>query len=267
MSRAYYEARTSDGTSETFRATPHTAGPWDDRYQHGGPPAALLGRACERLASSTGSPLTVSRFTMELLGPVPVGEVLVRASVIRPGRSVDLCRAELVDLSRERAVALAHVWRSPSDRTGPASEPRPPAFAGPEHGTRRELPPSWHTGYLDAVEWSWLHGAVADPGPAQVWMRPRVPLLDGEPLTWLQRLLVCVDSASGVGSALDPGAWGFLNTDLTVHLLRALEGDWVGLEARTDLGGGSAAVAHAEVFDQHGLVGRSAQSLFVSARS
>ena len=37
-----------------------------------------------------------------------------------------------------------------------------------------------------------------------VWMRPKVALVRGEEMTGLQRLMTCVDSASGVSAALDP---------------------------------------------------------------
>src|SRR5688500_11471215 len=33
---------------DRWSSTPHTTGPWDPRFQHGGPPSALLGRAVER---------------------------------------------------------------------------------------------------------------------------------------------------------------------------------------------------------------------------
>jgi hypothetical protein len=71
---------------ETVESLPATAGPWSPDAQHGGPPAALLGRSVERLAASTVGAATIGRFTMELLGPVPVGPLAVSARVLRPGR-------------------------------------------------------------------------------------------------------------------------------------------------------------------------------------
>ncbi len=59
----------------------------------------------------------------------------------------------------------------------------------------------------------------------------------------VQRLMACVDSASGVSAALDPAQWAFLNTELTVHVLRPPVGEWVCLDAETTLGGGSVGVA------------------------
>jgi len=57
-----------------------------------------------------------------------------------------------------------------------------------------------------------------------------------------------------------------LNTDLTVHLIRPLRGEWVGMAARTHLGGGSAGMASAELYDEAGRVGQSAQSLLIAER-
>jgi hypothetical protein len=111
-----------------------------------------------------------------------------------------------------------------------------------------------------------VEGAVTQPGPAVVWMRPLVPLLPGEELSALQRLLSCVDSASGASAALDPAEWNFLNTELTVHVVRPPEGEWVCLKAHTTLGGGAVGVAAAEVYDGRGLVARSAQALLVTRR-
>ena len=97
-------------------------------------------------------------------------------------------------------------------------------------------------------------------------MRPRVDLVEGEPMSPVQRLMTCVDSASGVSAALDPDVWGFLNTELTVHVLRPPVGDWVCLDAETTLGGGSVGVAASRVYDERGLVARSAQALLVAER-
>jgi hypothetical protein len=97
-------------------------------------------------------------------------------------------------------------------------------------------------------------------------MRPLVPLLPGEEMTPLQRLLTCVDSASGASAALDPAEWNFMNTELTVHLIRLPVSEWVCLHARTTLGPGSVGLASSEVYDERGLVARSAQALLVTPR-
>jgi acyl-coenzyme A thioesterase PaaI-like protein len=200
---------------------------------------------------------------MDLLGPVPVGDLTVTTSVLRPGRTVSLRQAELAD-ETGRVAARAQAWAFP-EGVGPGG-PGVPLGHGPDDGHHEDPPASWSRGYLDSVEWRWISGAVTRPGPAVVWMRPLVRLLPGEDLSPLQRLLGCVDSASGASAALDPAEWNFMNTELTVHLVRPPAGEWVCLSATTTLGSGSVGLAAAEVYDEQGLVARSAQALLVTRR-
>ena len=185
---------------ETFEPLPSAAGPWSPHAQHGGPPAALLGRSLERHAASTVGAATIGRFTMELLGPVPLSPLAVRASTLRAGRSVQLLGAEMYDVARDRVVATARAWFFPAGADGPAQPAAPPH--GPADGELHERPTGWHGGYLDAVEWRWIKGSVTEPGPGVVWMRPP-DLVEGEEISPVQRLLACVDSASGVSASLD----------------------------------------------------------------
>jgi hypothetical protein len=253
----------SEGGPEGVLPTSWTAGPWTAAAQHGGPPSALLGRAVERLAAATGGGV-VGRISVDLLGPVAVGPLSVTASVLRPGRSVRLLEATLHDVASDRSVAVARAWVLPARDDGPG-EVGPPPPHGPEDGVRRPRPPSWSGGYLDAVDWRWVRGGLDEPGTGEVWMRsPR--LVAGEETSPLQRVLACVDSASGVSAALDIADWAFLNTELTVHVLRPAVGEWVCLDAATTLGPGSVAVATSTVHDAHGLVARSAQTLLVVRR-
>ena len=57
-----------------------------------------------------------------------------------------------------------------------------------------------------------------------------------------------------------------MNTELTVHVLRPPVGSWVCLRAETSLSTGSVGLAAAEVYDERGLVARSAQTLLVVRR-
>ncbi len=246
----------------TVLATQHTAGPWSPTAQHGGPPMALLVRAIQRLADDARM---ISRVTFDLLGPVPVSRLEVSAAVVRPGRAVELVEATLVEVASGRRVARAAAWLVP--RTdGPEGEaaPMPP---GPARGQAAGWPQGWHRGYLDAIEWRWIEGRVGEPGPVMVWMRPRVTLLPGEPLSPLGGLTVFADSASGASSVLDIADWQFMNTELTAHLVREPGGEWIGLRAQTVLGGTAAGVAMADLLDERGFVARSAQSLLVRPSS
>jgi hypothetical protein len=253
----------SDHGREVFSTHPSAASPWGPTSQHGSPPAALLARSVARL--DTGSPRVLGRITVELLGPVPVGELSVAAHVFRPGRNVELCEATMYDEERGRAVARAAAWRFPAGIEGPGPQPEPPPHR-PADGEEQDTPAYWSPGYVEAMEWRWVKGAVAAPGPAVVWMRPRVALVEGEETTPLQALMTCVDSASGASSELDPARWGFQNPELTVHLLRPPVGTWFCLDAETTLGSGSVGLATCAVYDEQGLVARSAQALLTLPR-
>lgn len=240
-------------------ATPATAGPWSPKAQHGGPPSGLLTRAIEALLEPGQ---VLARISVDLLGPVPVGRLRVTTAVERPGRTVALLSATLHDVEAGRPCAVARAWVLPDADDGPGKEV--PLPHGPEDGSPGDLPPTWSRGYVDHVEWRWITGGVLSPGAATVWMRPSVPLLPGEPLTGTALLMTCVDSASGVSAALDPAEWSFMNTEITVHLLRAPVGDWVCVDAETTLGAAAAGIATATVHDQQGLVARTTQSLLVA---
>ncbi|GAB3067690.1 thioesterase family protein [Pedococcus soli] len=256
---SFYSLDDSGPGSSTVTSSRHTAGPWSPDAQHGGPPMALMAREAGRLA---GEDRVVSRVTCDLLGPVPVGRLRASAEVVRPGRSVELVEVRLTDLAGDRDVARAALWLVPRSEDGPRVG-LPATPPGPAAGHEHPVPPGWHRGYLDAVEWRWVEGALGEAGPATVWMRPRMGLLPGEELSALQRMLVCVDSGSGVSAALDITRWQFMNTELTAHVVREASGPWIGMRAATTIAGGAAGLARAEVFDEHGFVGQSTQSLLV----
>ena len=254
----YRRSDASGEGRETFESLPATAGPWTPDAQHGGPPAALLARAVEQVAEGV-----VGRFTMELHGPVPVAPLATTATVLRPGRSVRLVAAELYDVARGRVVASAQAWLFPESDRGP-EQPKPLEH-GPRDGAHHERPTAWHGGYLDAVEWRWISGSVEAPGPGVVWMRPPA-LVEGETMSPAQRVLACADSASGVSAALDVREWAFLNTELTVHLLRPPVGEWLCVDAETTLSSGTVGIATSAISDELGLVARSSQALLVAPR-
>jgi hypothetical protein len=116
------------------------------------------------------------------------------------------------------------------------------------------------------MEYRFVHGGFAEPGPAIAWMRMRVPLVDGEAPTPLERVLAAADSGNGVSSTLDWDRFLFINVDLSVHLHREPAGEWVCLDAitipeRTGIG-----IADTALYDERGPVGRADQTLLVDRR-
>ncbi|HEY0814728.1 MAG TPA: thioesterase family protein [Pseudonocardia sp.] len=248
---------------ERFYATSATTGPWFADAQHAGPPSALLARALERCAPQADT--QIGRITVDILGPVPAGEVAVRAAVERPGRSIALLAAELT--AGGRAVMRARAWRLATGDTATVATGVSPALPPPAAARlRAERPPGWLPGFIDALEWRWLHGWLGDPGPGAVWARQLVPLVEGEEPTPLQRMLLVADSGNGAAAPLDVREWVFVNTELTVHLHRPPTGTWMGVDAQTTVGPSGVGTVAGLLFDEQGHVGRSAQCLTVRHR-
>jgi Acyl-CoA thioesterase C-terminal domain/Acyl-CoA thioesterase N-terminal domain len=245
------------------RLTPSelTRGPWDPDAQHAGPPAALLARALERCAPSEGA--RIGRVTVEILAPVPIRPLTVSARVVRPGRSVELLEASLEGPDGE--VMRAGAWRlAAADITADWEREEPPP--GREEAEALEFFPTgervgWHT----AMDIVFARGSFLEPGPATVWMRPRVPLVEGEPISPLQRVMLAADGGNGVSAPLDWSRFIFINTDLTVHLLHPPRGEWVCLDSVTHVDG--VGMTDTALWDEEGRVGRAVQTLLVRARS
>lgn len=65
---------------------------------------------------------------------------------------------------------------------------------------------------------------------------------------------------------LDYERFLFVNSDLTINLLRRPVGEWICLEARTALGSGGGGLAESALYDARGFIGRATQSLAVRKR-
>ena len=244
-----------------FVATALTIGPWSAQAQHGGPPAALLARAVQRTGGIEGGQTV--RLAFDILGPVPVGRVRVTSRVVRPGRRVELVEATLD--AGDRPLMRVTAWRTRSADSGGA--PAEPAPHRPEDGTAGDL--SFfrqEIAYHRALDWRVVHGDFTRPGPAAAWTRPLCALVEGEPMTPLEHLLVMTDASSGLSSELDWATTSFANVDLVVALRRPPRGEWLATDAVTHLGGTGTAQCFAALYDADGLVGRSSQSLLVEPR-
>jgi hypothetical protein len=249
---AFYE-RVAEGR---FVATQSTRGPWDVRSQHAGPPAALLGRAIESVAPDG---TRVARVTFDIARPVPVGTLDVTASVLRSGRSVTVVSAAIEPYMRCTAVLI----RTGADVAPAVMAPPVVRLSGAVHEEFFSVP---YNGYHTAMEVRFSEGSFVAPGPATAWMRMRMPLVDAESPTPLQRVLIAADSGNGISNVLDFGRYLFVNVDLSVHLLRYPAGEWVCLQSVTSVDAGGIGLADTGLHDEFGQIGRSTQSLFVAPR-
>jgi hypothetical protein len=258
---AFYER---DG--DRYRATELTRGPWDPGSQHAGPPSALIGRQIELLDEAAD--FQVGRLTFEILRPVPIGPLGVEARIVRPGRRVQMVEASLHGEDGEELIR-ARGWRI---RTAALDLPAaltelgdPPP--GPEQGSVPEFfRTGQHVGYHTAMEWRSLEGGFLEPGPAKIWMRQRGALVEGDEPSPLQRTLVIADVGNGISAVLDPREYLFINVDLTVHLERMPEGEWICVDAVTRPRPNGVGSAESELSDGRGRIGRAVQTLLFAER-
>jgi hypothetical protein len=245
-----------------WQATVHTTGPWDAGAQHGGPPSALLGRAMQEFQPRPD--MMIARFTCEILRPIPVGEISVAARLARPGRSVELLEATVSAGGRE--VARATAWRVLKTAADPVPSRLPAPEGPPDQYPSMPRPRNWVDGYLSAIEWRAVSGGLTKPGPGTVWTRMRYPLVPDEKPSPLERVLIIADSGNGVSWELDITRWHFINPELTVHLHREAEGEWICLDAQTAISPGGVGLATSVLSDLSGPVGVGAQSLLIAPR-
>jgi hypothetical protein len=258
---------------DAYVATEATRGPWDPDAQHAGPPSALIAREIERLgggriAEGEGAPAQVGRITYEIVRSVPIGRLHVQAEVVRPGRRVEMVQATLTDDGGE-VLVRAQGWRLRTESVGfekPAGFPEPPPGLDlAEPGQFFDT--GYDVGYHTAMEYRFTKGAFIEQGPATVWMRMGLPLIPGEQPTPLQGVLAAADSGNGVSAALDWSKYLFINVDLSVHLHRMPEGEWICLDAVTLPEPNGVGMADSRLFDERGAVGRAVQTLLIAERS
>lgn len=245
-----------------FEPTDFTIGPWSRDAQHGGPPAALLGRS---LALSAGTGQQLARVVFDILRPVPLQPLTVTTNVIRPGKKVSLIEASLH--CDDQLVMRASAWAmrtAEMDLPGPSPDVEQ---ASPDNYERMD--PSLiteHTSYLHGTEWRFVSGSFFEPGPAVAWIRTLVPLVAGEEDSPLTKVLAVADSASGVSGALEFHKWVYINTDLSVYLHRMPRGPWIKIDAITTPEATGTALASGRLYDEQGPVGTSSQALFIEPR-
>jgi Thioesterase-like superfamily len=247
-----------------FAATELTRGPWDPDAQHAGPPGALLAREIERCEPRENQ--QVARITLEIMRPVPLARLGVQARVVRSGRSVELLEAELIDADGNELIR-ARAWRIRTQMLDlPEGLPRYPPPPGPEQGEEGEFPVTGSVGYWTAMDYRFVSASFKEAGPALGWLRMRVALVAGEEPSPLVRVMAAADSGNGVSAILDWNEWLFINTDLSVHLHRMPEGEWVCLDAVTIPQPNGVGMADTKLSDERGPIGRAVQSLLIGRR-
>lgn len=249
---------------ERFELTDEARGPWQGDAAHGGAPAALLARTAEWHA---GDDLRLAALSATFYGPVMLGDVTIESEVVKPGRRQRVVALRLSDRGRVlmdgRAILL---------RRGTVDLP-----PGADCGARMERPGVgrsvdrrlWADGDGPAFHRTANTVLATEGGPDRVgltgtaWFRLEAPLLEGEDPTPVQRAVAAADFGNGLAHPVAFGEYLFANCDLNVSLWREPAGEWIGLEARTEIDRAGAGLTTTDVYDATGRVGAASQTLYV----
>lgn len=246
---------------ELYLPTPLTVGPWAPDAQHGGPPAALLAGAMEKTPAEVE--MLLVRVSIDLLRPVPLRPLKVSTELVRPGKRVQLVSASMTDDGQEVARAVGLKIRK-ADLELPFEQPHDEPIPTPAEGRFANFFVNAGAFATEAMEITMIEGDFSEPGPGKAWLRLRVPLVEGEETTGVERVAAAADFGNGISNlGGSDRSWAFINPDLAVLLARPPEGEWVYMDSRTQIGATGTGVATSVLADEAGRLGIAAQSLFI----
>jgi hypothetical protein len=269
MSQKYPGVYELDDTTGTYQSTPLANAGWYEEGQHGGALAALVAGHVEDHVPVLAD-MQVSRLTMELFRVVPLVPLRIETEIVREGKRIQHTRASVFD-HEGTLLSIVNVQRLrvvdlpvPED-----SAPPPSNLPGPEEITR-VVGEGWGIGvpgktmfHRHAMEIREVEGGFGEAGPGTVWMRLTTPIIAGREISPLQRVVATADFGNGISRSLDMAFWVFMNPDLTVHVARYPEGDWIALSAVSTYGNHGRGLATGALWDTSGWLGRSTQSLYL----
>jgi hypothetical protein len=200
--------------------------------------------------------------------PVPLVPLELQVRTIRPGKKVQWLEASLSD-ERGREVAHATALRirvDDVDTTGSVHpEVEPPPGPDAEIGMELFALQERAVGYWSANEVRLVRGSWVEPGPAVAWFRLRCPVIAGEPVSPFMRVAACADFGSGVGNPVRLTNAAAINPEVTIHVHRHPDGEWIALESGAWAERHGVGMAESRLHDERGVLGRAVQSLLVES--
>ncbi len=247
-----------------YRPTAEAGGAWNDAEIHFSPLGGLIVHAIEGHRAATGGAagLTLGRVGFDILGFLAAEVCEVRVETIRPGRTIELVEARVV--IGGRTAVLARAWYMVASDTSAVAGGEPPRIPVPEARYRRSIAETWPGGYVASLEMRSVE--APRPGRATAWLRTDRRLVAGEEAGPWAGFIALVDTANGVAVRQRPEDWLFPNLDLTIHLYRQPEGEWVGLDTTVIFGAGGHGLTSTALHDASGPVGRAEQTLTLRPR-
>ena len=242
-----------------WAARPESQGPFGG--MHGGAVAALAVGEMEAMAEPRELGALVSA-NLYLLRPLPREGISSKVSAVREGGRIAVFENELWAGGKLQAKASA-CFQKPASIDGLPGAPTEVLFE-PENFSRWERPPGFNNsgkdhGFLDLVD---IRDTTHEDGTRAKWFRLKHPFHE-VPTPFSNAMAVAdVSTLFTVTDAGErPNAAGWPNADLSFHLSRVPLGTWIGVAQRGDWRGDGRGMTESEIFDVHGRIGRSCQSV------
>jgi hypothetical protein len=228
---------------------------------HGRLLAGLAAWAVEREHGDPGlqpARLTVDMFKFPAMVATAVTTRLVRGggrvrvvdAVVDQG-GVEIARASVLFLRRAEPPAVDDApVTAPWD--GPSPDAMAPAFMP------ADVP--FEVRSLEGEGFGSAAGVVR-----RVWLRDVRPLVPGAGLSPFVRAALASDFASPLANMSTEGL-GYINADMTLHLARLPEGEWLGLSTGERVVADGVSVAVCPIHDGRGPVGSSSVSAVLTSR-
>src|SRR4051812_27908771 len=176
-------------SGQEYRPTELTRGPWDDKFQHGGPPAALLGTAME--AMDPANDWMVVRAAFWIMKCLPLESMTLTTRMLRKGHSTQTIAGTVIVGGRKMMHGQLLRIRKTNLPIAQPELPLPTEPKGePDGCLRMRCDPRYNTG-MDIL---FARGAFLTPGPGTAWFRMLGPLVEGESPSPLARVLIAADS-------------------------------------------------------------------------
>ena len=224
---------------DAFVGTTLIQGGWNPDEANGAAVLALLGHCLEDVPTLV--PMTMSRFTADLVRPVPLGRRLqVTSSIRREGKKIQVVELRLLvdDVEHVQATVLRlrdadlRGDRLPESTTDarPADDLVPVATIS---GHREPHPdgPGYLPGFLKGID---LRRAPTLDGTSYgSWLRLQASVVAGEPVRPTSRLTVGFDFANLVGVNDHVPTVTMINPDVTAHVLRDPVDEWIAVTGDT----------------------------------
>ncbi len=246
---------------DMFAPSDFCRGPWNHDSLHGRAVSGLLAYGVE--GHAPGPEWQISRLTVDMFRLAPHRPTRLRTRVLREGNRIRSVEASLeiegVEMARASGLLLLRAdvpstaWSGSEEAVAPPSDGAPMEAGEGPFGDHRD---GWDVRQVRS-------SPEADPSIA--WLRMAYPFIEGEATSPFVRAAAAADFANPHSNRSEPRR-AFINADVTLHLFRYPDDEWVGFQVAAHDSRGGIAIGSCVLRDLGGPIGRSTVATIANDR-